>query len=186
MRSAWRNWFDCVPVVIVGSLAVAAESCATVQTVSLADPGGARVESSALQIRVDSSDIVQPVAVDGGGVAFCDVDRALHDALIVATRSLSPASAEASRPLALSVEILEAKARLNAGQIRLSVHTRATLRDTDGNVALAQTHAHTSDAFPADVAQAAPRFRAALVTVANTLAGWLRGLDLYTRPNIER
>lgn len=186
MRRLRLNWLGCVPMVVVGSLASAAESCATVQTIALADSSRERVDNRALQIRVSSSDIVQPVTVDGGRVAFSEVDRALHDALLTATRSIEFRSAQAQRQLELSVEILEASARLNAGQIQLSVHTRATLRDTDGNVALAQTHAHIRDAFPADSAQAAPRFRAALATIANTLAGWLRGLELDTGTNIER
>ena len=132
-----------------------------------------------LLIRVDATSTQLPLAVAGASIAYGEVDRALAVSVEHATRTLSEELARRhARPLAFTVEIVDAHAEDDRGRLLVRMTVRATLRERAGNAYVAQTHAHAnaSAAFAPD--EGGKAVLEVTDSLGGELAGFLAGLDL--------
>ena len=132
-----------------------------------------------MNVVVDATNTHLPLAISGANVAYGDLDRALARAVEGALARLSgELAARHARRLELAVELVEAHAEYARERLVVRLTVRATLRESSGNVYLAQTHAHASAS-----AVIAPERGATVVSdcdaaIARQLSGWLDGMSL--------
>ncbi|HEX3777661.1 MAG TPA: hypothetical protein VHV51_24495 [Polyangiaceae bacterium] len=133
-----------------------------------------------LRVAVDATSTHLPLAVSGASVSYGDVDRALaqsiEHALSTTKRELAESDAHA---LGLSIELVDAHAEYTRDRLVVRMGVRATLRQSSGNVYLAQTHAHASASAMTSAERGAPVVLECADSIGRQLSGWLAGMDLH-------
>jgi hypothetical protein len=178
MRLALRERVSRVLVIITVALAIC---CCTSRTISVLN-GQAVLRApsaSALYVDVAVASVRLPLEVSGGSIAYRDVDLALSRSL---ERALAPQLAQLTdkrQHLALQVELVEARAEYAHERLIVELGVRATLRDRQGNVYLAQSHAHHAASLTVAPEQGAPAVLECTDAIGSDLAGWLAGVDLH-------
>jgi hypothetical protein len=135
--------------------------------------------SRPVRVSVDTTSTHLPLVVAGADVAYGDVDQALARAV---EHALEPTTLELAqknaRPLGLSVELVEARAEYARDRLVVRLAVRATLRESSGNVYLAQTHAHSSASAVVPAERGAGAVLECTDSIGHQLSGWLGGMDL--------
>jgi hypothetical protein len=165
---------ELIPIVLI------VVGCSGPRVISIlpAQMTGSQDRASPLSVALDATNTHLPLPITGANIAYGDVDRALAQAIERALVQLSgELAARHARRLELAVELVDAHAEYSRERLVVRLTVRATLRESAGNVYLAQTHAHASAS-----AVIAPERGASVVSdcdaaIARQLSGWLEGMS---------
>jgi hypothetical protein len=151
--------------------------CAPAALVSL---GSARpmttvpTDQVALEVVTRATAVHDPLPVRGGHIMVSGLEEALGHAISTAAAPL--AQGHSPDGWQLTVELIGADARFDAGRLTVALNVRATLRTRVGRRYLAQTQSHCKQASIANPEDGAPVFYACMTQVGRNLVDWLGGI----------
>jgi hypothetical protein len=132
-----------------------------------------------LEVVTRSTAVRDPLPVTGSSYAYADLEGALGHAISTATIPWADAH-KTARPggLQLVVDIVEAKVEFDAGRLKVTLTTRATLRTRRDHEYIAQTQASCRDAGLTDPGHGALVIYGCMTRLGRDLAGWLGSAPL--------
>jgi hypothetical protein len=127
-----------------------------------------------LEVITKGTGVADPLPVAGTQVAYEHVETQLGFAILNASTAWSDAHpAPPGGGYQLTVELTRAEAKWSDGRLRVSLGSRATLRNRAGNRYIAQTNARCDQAGLAPPEAGAAIFDSCTRQIGHTLASWL-------------
>jgi hypothetical protein len=132
-----------------------------------------------LEVVTRSTAVKDPLPVTGATTSYADLEGALGHAISTATVPWADAHKNA-RPggLQLVVDVVEAHIEFEAGRLKVTLLTRATLRTRRDHEYIAQTQVSCRDAGLTDPGHGASVVYGCMTRLGRDLAGWLGGVPL--------
>ncbi|MFO0590221.1 MAG: hypothetical protein U0441_21945 [Polyangiaceae bacterium] len=127
-----------------------------------------------LEVATRSTGIKDPLPVDGGEVAYGDVETALQYS--ISTAAVPWAEGRHGKDTTgyqLFAELIDADAAYHEGRLVVTLGVRATLRTREGQQYIAQTQVHCRQAGVVAQKDGAPIVYACMSQLGRDLAGWL-------------